>query len=649
MLLLGALLFVVLRALSGLAEPAQDTAIFTEKVVVVGVTGRYQLDDTDRKVLGSNMDNAQAGVMSVRPRVPGDCAAAGWTTLGAGRRASVAGLCQPAVQGRQVVGWPQRLAAVAANRGDAHPGTLAQNATGCVAAVGPGAALAAAHPDGSLAAYSTPEAFLAGGAPLGCPITLVDAGRDSDAVVATLATRSDVTLYVTGIGPDPGSNDPGLQVIYRVGTTIPGWMTSSSTRREGIVTLADLTRSLIDFGRADDTSPGSIDGAPLQVDAATLTVSGVADHIRAVAALSDAAVAGYLVLGAGGAVLVVLAVVGFATGRLGWPRLVSALGCVLGAAMMLTGAVHWYEASHPVLVVGLVVWTWSAILTAAAIGLARWQRLPVAVTGAALTVAAFTIEAALGGPMEPGSLLNSRPVAGGRWYGFGNVTFAVYAAAGLVLAGYVADRLRRRGRPVVALVGAAVIGFGVVLCEGWPTMGTDFGGVIALTPGVLWLLLVLSGVRVTWAKVLAVGACAVLAISAISYLDWRRGPAARTHLGNFVQRIIDGDALDIVSRKGVTALESMTSPVGIGALLIGIVVWVLMFRRILPVLTDGFTTLRPVSFAVLATAILGTVLNDGGVYVWLVVTAAFSLTVCSLWVDRALTDGRLSRDRRRSR
>ena len=40
--------------------------------------------------------------------------------------------------------------------------------------------------------------------------------------------------------------------------------------------------------------------------------------------------------------------------------------------------------------------------------------------------------------MQPGSLLNSRPIFGLRWYGFGNVTFAAYATAGLLVAGYVA-------------------------------------------------------------------------------------------------------------------------------------------------------------------------------------------------------------------
>ena len=51
---------------------------------------------------------------------------------------------------------------------------------GCVAAVGRGAALAAARPDGTVAEYATPDTFVAGGEKLSCPVTLVDAGAASD-------------------------------------------------------------------------------------------------------------------------------------------------------------------------------------------------------------------------------------------------------------------------------------------------------------------------------------------------------------------------------------------------------------------------------------------------------------------------------------
>ena len=68
--------------------------------------------------------------------------------------------------------------------------------------------------------------------------------------------------------------------------------------------------------------------------------------------------------------------------------------------------------------------------------------------------------------MQPGSLLNSRPIFGLRWYGFGNITFAAYATAGLLLAGYLAHRLRPPGAPRRALVAVAAIGFGVVDLRG---------------------------------------------------------------------------------------------------------------------------------------------------------------------------------------
>jgi hypothetical protein len=107
------------------------------------------------------------------------------------------------------------------------------------------------------------------------------------------------------------------------------------------------------------------------------------------------------------------------------------IGTVAAASMMLTGSVSWQGFEHPGLAVGVVAASWVALLTLAAIGLSRWLRIPAAVAGAGLTVAVFTVDAALGGLMQPGSLLNSRPIFGLRWYGFGNVTFAAYASAGL--------------------------------------------------------------------------------------------------------------------------------------------------------------------------------------------------------------------------
>jgi hypothetical protein len=261
-----------------------------------------------------------------------------------------------------------------------------------------------------------------------------------------------------------------------------------------------------------------------------------------------------------------------------------------------------------------------AVLSTAAYGLARLLAVPPVIIASALIVAILTADAALGGPLQPGSLLNSRPIHALRWYGFGNSTFAAYATTGLLVAGYLASRLLAAGQRRAAVAAVAIIGVVVVICEGWPSMGSDFGGVVALTPPLLWLLLVLSGIRVTPLRLLAVGGGAVVAVGLISVLDWARGPDRRSHLGNFVQRIIEGDALDVVARKAVASAETILSPLGVVALILGIAVWVLAIRFVLPRASADFTTLRPVVHAVMATGVLGTVLNDAGIFVWLVAT-----------------------------
>jgi hypothetical protein len=628
-------LFLGLRGLRALQPEPAAAPMPAGTVVVVGVTDRSSLTGSDRVLIDSHSGEVQFAAVSVRPRFVGDCAAAGWATLGAGRRTSVNGLCDPRVERQRVTDWPQRLAAAAARHGDAALGTLAASVPGCVAAVGPRAALAAARPDGTVAHYEAVDHFLGDGLATPCPLTLVDAGQQSDRIITALADRPRVTVVVVGIGPPAGSDDPSLQALYVLPATAAGWLTSASTRRDGIVNLTDLTATLIAAGRRDVYGrPAPVDGTPFEVETGIVTAAAAQDHLEAVAALSDVALRADAVLGVSGAVLLVILIVSFTARRFAVARPILGWGTILPATMLLTGAVPWNETGWPVLVLLAALAGWGIALTVVVFAAAKRLNVPFAVVGAAVTVAAFTVDAALGGVMEPGSMLNSRPVNGGRWYGFGNVTFAVYAAATLVLIGYLAHWLRARGYRRAAVVTVAVIGLGVVICEGWPSMGADFGGVIALTPPLLWLLLVLADIPITWPKLVGAAGSALLLVAAISWLDWRRGPSARTHLGAFFQRVLDGDAFNIIIRKAVAAAGSIISPLGMGSVFVGLVVWVLLFRRLLPALRTEFTTVHTVAVAALGVAILGTALNDGGITIWYTLTLAFTVTVSALWVDR---------------
>src|SRR4029453_2122592 len=115
---------------------------------------------------------------------------------------------------------------------------------------------------------------------LSCPVTLIDAGELSDQIIAGLATNDSVTLVVTGIGPTPGTLDRDLQLIYEIRSALSGWLTSASTRRQGIVTLTALTRTLVDFSRPDNSPvPLVVDGSPFEFYSAPLSIDGIEEQL----------------------------------------------------------------------------------------------------------------------------------------------------------------------------------------------------------------------------------------------------------------------------------------------------------------------------------------------------------------------------------
>jgi hypothetical protein len=271
----------------------------------------------------------------------------------------------------------------------------------------------------------------------------------------------------------------------------------------------------------------------------------------------------------------------------------------------------------------------SVVLSASALAAARWFALPIAVAGAGIGMIAMTTDAVSGGLMQRGSMLNPRPLDGGRWYGLGNVTFAAYAAVTLVVVGYAVFRFARAGRPRLGLLVGGLIGGGAVLADGWPSMGADFGGVAAMTPPLVWLLFTLSGKGVNWRTLMLGAGAGAAGVAAIAWLDWLRGPGRRSHLGAFVQQVLDGDAGQLILRKAMTAAQTFLNPVGLTLTVLGAIVWVLIFTRLLGK-HQQFRPLRSVATAVLMTAVLGTLLNDSGVSVWTTATAAFLLTVLTV-------------------
>jgi hypothetical protein len=67
-------------------------------------------------------------------------------------------------------------------------------------------------------------------------------------------------------------------------------------------------------------------------------------------------------------------------------------------------------------------------------------------------------------------------------------------------------------------------------------------------------------VRITWRRALLIGGGTVVVLVGLSVLDWLRPAADRTHLGRFVQTVIDGGALAVVQRKALQNLGILFKP-----------------------------------------------------------------------------------------
>ncbi len=214
------------------------------------------------------------------------------------------------------------------------------------------------------------------------------------------------------------------------------------------------------------------------------------------------------------------------------------------------------------------------------------------------------------------------PVQAGRFHGFGNLGFAVFATAALLAAAGVAHwRLGRDDRRgAVALV--LTIGVIAVAVDGWPGWGADFGGVIALVPGFAVLALRTAGTRLSLRTLGLVVACGVTAVAVLAGVDFMRSQDERTHFGQFVAQAVDGTAWRVILRKigGNLAVltQSVVGPLVSVAVILAAVVLRRPSRWRPAALDDAFTrapSLRNGLTAVLVTAVVGFAVNDSGVAV----------------------------------
>ena len=510
-------------------------------------------------------------------------------------------------------------------------------------------------------------------------------GRDVTVLVVSMAdsgTRARMQL-VAAFGPAPSGQ--------RFEESLLG---SRSTRQPGIVQATDITPTVLAaLGLSGQTPPGAIVGAPMapvggQQDA-NARLAAVLDIDQHSAAVRPVTPTFYTALIATNLLLYALVSLGlngtFVSGAARFlerfgparvrarvipltsrPRLVLR---VLRAAAVLVGALPvagllanltpWWRASSPGwAVIGLVL-SWMTVIAALAL-VPRWRHPligPMAVV-AGITTLVISIDIATGATLQLSAPMGVQPVVAGRFYGVNNTAFATFAASVILCAVAVADPLVRAGRRGLAAVLVALIGMAATVLDGLPGLGSDFGGPPALVSGFAVLTLLAAGVRLNWWRLVAVLGAGVAVVTGFAVLDWLRPADERTHLGRFVDTVLDGGLGGVIARKLNQNLANLGGSWLTLLAIAGIALVVLVLAR--PVrdaasapdggtfrwlssgaplssLGDEAPMLRPGVIALAVTLGIGFAVNDSGIVVpalGISVAVPLLVAVCAAWLLR---------------
>ena len=581
--------------------------------MLIGTGGLSWSDVSARATpaLWSLLRDGATGTLSVRSVHANTCPVDGWLTLSAGEQAADsqadAGGAKPpcrALPGRMTAGkvprWDDYVAAAAATRFDASLGLLGDQVAGhggCIQAVGPGAALGAARSNGIVDRYqpyddSTPATTLAA-ALASCPATLVDVGtvrdpadvdpRDESRPTTTRAQQvAAVDARVAAVlkAAPPGTDvllaslaDAGATERLRLAAaTGPGFgagtLESSSTRQPGLVQLTDLTPTVLQH--LGIPLPPSLGGRPLRFVPPDLpggsSEQSADERLRALLDDDEASheVHPLVTPFFFGWALLQLALYLFAAvlWRRGWgtdsqrrhllgvTRRVAIVAATVPVSTFLANLLPWWRFPVPLVSVVVSVAVFATAISMPAL-LGPWRRSlfgPLVVV-CVTTTAVLAADVMTGSRLQLSSLMGEQPVVGGRFFGMGNVTFALFGTATLLLCTAAGSHLVTVGKPRLAAAAVAAIGLVAVLVDASPSWGSDLGGPPALLPGVILLVLTTLQVRLTWRRLLAVGGGIGVFLVLLGLLDWRRPAESRSHLGRFVQTTIDGGAWDIIVRK----------------------------------------------------------------------------------------------------
>ncbi len=382
--------------------------------------------------------------------------------------------------------------------------------------------------------------------------------------------------------------------------TVAGSLTSDSTRRDGVVTSADMAYTAIDAAGTSGEALAATGGSEIRVVPGPPPLDLYDRYVQSKRLSVPIGTAAALFVTVAGLIALVLLLW---TGSPRWSRSLMAWVAIsspfLALSLLLAG--HLASITYATVIPFVIAVT--ALGTLALLPVARRRGTLDAIAAAgAIVLAALALEGVLGWPAALTPLLGGSQLDGGRFFGLPN------AFIGLLLGGsiYVAQRLSRTaGTVVIAVTG---------LFAGLPWTGSNIGGAVTLFAGagIWWGLRGRAGwVRTTIASLISVAAGTALVVIAHRFLT-----SAPTHITRFAEHSggLSGVWTKLVDRLEVGTDLIARNPFGL-APVIGVFFTLLLVLRPPTVVRVTFTEApwwRAALLAIVLGSLVAYVVNDSG-------------------------------------
>ena len=249
-----------------------------------------------------------------------------------------------------------------------------------------------------------------------------------------------------------------------------------------------------------------------------------------------------------------------------------------------------------------------------------------------LVVASFTwivlvLDLITGARLQINTLWGYNPIGAGRFYGVGNIGFAVLTAVGLITATLLVQRARRSKVSLATAAGLFVV---TVLVDAAPMFGADVGGVISLVPGLLLAWALLAGRRLSAALIAVAVVAALLSLAAFLSWDLSRPLEAQTHLARLYRNTLAAGPnvfLDTIERKVSLNLRIFRSTLWpyICAVALLPLVWLLAAKNRRDHLVVTLPDIHNGLLGGLVVSVLGLATNDSGIVIPAVVLSLLGM------------------------